>query len=402
MNARTELSEIRSRPLGQVGSVGDLLINENARVALGRVAASHMNPERMMRVVANAIRTTPTLKEAEPMSFLGALMTCASLGLEPNTVLGHAYLVPFKNNKKKITEVQVIVGYKGLIDLARRSGHITSISAGIHYADDDLWDYEEGTESRLRHRPGPRRGEKLHAYAVAKFKDGGYAFSVLPWPDVMRRRDGSQGYQSAVRFGKRDQHPWVAHEDPMAMKTAIRDLSKFLPLSIEFMQAVAIDEAAVDYASFAAHPEDDIPAGDGEGGGYIEGQVVGDGSDEQSKPAQAAEKPQEKPAQTKAIDTKPTPNAKAPEGNQREAGGGAGAEPAGEPAEVNPHEEAYQRILGTAMDAGSMDRALEEHGEEIDAMQKAAPALYKRLMGELEQFAPYKDAAASGQSSMEV
>ena len=147
--------KLNQAPLRQVDNVKGLLMNAQARDQLAAVAAKHMNPERMMRVVANAIRTTPKLGQCEPMSFLGALMQCASLGLEPNTILGHAYMIPFENRRKGVVEVQVVVGYKGLIDLARRSGHITSLSANIHYSDDELWIYEEGTEAQLRHRPGP-------------------------------------------------------------------------------------------------------------------------------------------------------------------------------------------------------------------------------------------------------
>lgn len=241
-------------PLRQVASVKDLLMNESARDQLAMVAAKHLNPERMMRTVANAIRTTPKLGQCEPISFLGALMQVAALGLEPNTVMGHAYLIPFENKRKNVTEVQVVIGYRGLIDLARRSGHITSISANIHYSDDDLWEYEEGTEAQLRHRPGSQDGTKLHAYAIAKFKDGGHAYVVLPWKHVMKIRDGSQGWQSAVKFGATAKNPWHTHEDAMAMKTAIRALSKYLPLSIEFTDALAVDEKKADYRGFAMDP----------------------------------------------------------------------------------------------------------------------------------------------------
>lgn len=306
---------IARKPLRQVGSVKELLMNDMAREQLATVAAQHMNPSRLMRVTANAIRTTPKLQECEPVSFLGALMQCAALGLEPNTVLGHAYLVPFRNNKKGITEVQVIIGYKGLIDLARRSGHITSLSANVHYSDDELWDYEEGTDSRLRHRPGPQDGEKIHAYAIARFKDGGHAYVVLPWSQVMKVRDGSQNWQTAVRYNSTDRNPWKTHEDEMAKKTAVRALAKYLPLSVEFMDAVQIDHdggSHVDYASFAADPE---------GGPVIDGEVAGENDSEPpanddpapKKPAKApkdetpppAEKPKPKPPADEKPETKP-------------------------------------------------------------------------------------------------
>ncbi len=292
-------------PLRQVATVSQLFENQEAMLKLRGVAASHLNAERMMRLVAGAIRTTPDLGKADPMTLLGAVMTCASLGLEPNTILGHAYLIPFKNGRKSkaqgrdVYEIQVIVGYKGFIDLARRSGHITSIDAGVHYSDDDLWDYERGTDARLRHIPGPQDGEKRHAYAIAKFKDGGHAFNVLPWSHVMRIRDASQGYQRAVRFGKTDT-PWIAHEDAMAAKTAIRSLVKFLPLSIEFQRAVAVDEHHKDFAAFAMDPIGNDPID------RIEGEAeeaVIEADAEAEAPAVEQKTETAKPAQTNEAST---------------------------------------------------------------------------------------------------
>lgn len=306
---------LQKTPLRQVGDVRQLLMNEQARDQLAAVAAKHMSPERMMRVVANAIRTTPKLQKCEPMSFLGALMQCAALGLEPNTILGHAYLIPFdktlnrgKPNETVVTELQLVVGYKGLIDLARRSGHITSMNAGIHYSDDELWDYEEGTEARLRHKPGPEAGTKLHAYAIAKFKDGGHAYVVLPWARVLRIRDGSQGYQNAVRtatkYKKPVDSPWVKYEDEMAKKTAIRALSKYLPLSVEFMDALNVDEARADYRAFAMDPTGGVITEEDDGN-TIDGEV----SEPDPKPEAVKPKSDPKPK----ADPKPEPEKKAAE-----------------------------------------------------------------------------------------
>ncbi|WP_223814296.1 recombinase RecT [Roseicitreum antarcticum] len=312
-------TSIKTLPIRQLQNVDQLLINDNARQQLSMVAAKHLNPERMMRVVANAIRTTPKLRQCEPLSFLGALMQCSSLGLEPNTILGHAYLVPFDKNVKgpdgrwqKIPQVQLIVGYKGLIDLARRSGHITSLSANIHYSDDELWEYEEGTEARLRHRPGNMEGQKLHAYAIAKFKDGGHAYVVLPWAHVMKIRDGAQGWQSAVKMGKTEDSPWAKHEDEMAKKTAIRALSKYLPLSVEFMDAMAVDEVGADYRGFAMDPSGGVAQTDGD---YIDGEAEDGDADpetDQSKPDQekAGRQEAEKPKETAKAEAKPAEQAK--------------------------------------------------------------------------------------------
>lgn len=246
-------------PLRQIKDVRELLSNESARNQLASVASKHMNPERMMRVVAAAIRTTPLLQQVEPLSMLGALMNCAALGLEPNTPLGHAYLIPFKNTKKGIVEVQTIIGYKGFADLARRSGQVVSLHADVVYSDDEMWTYEYGSNMHLRHKPGPRKGTKLGAYCHVTLKDG-QAFVFLPAEEIIKIREMSQGWRTAKRFGKTADSPWTTHEDRMWSKTAVRALANRgeMPLSIEFMEAMEADDAKVDYAAYAMNPDDGL------------------------------------------------------------------------------------------------------------------------------------------------
>lgn len=372
-------------PLRQVDSVKALLMNQQARDQLAMVAAKHMSPERMMRVVANAIRTTPKLGQCEPMSFLGALMQCAALGLEPNTILGHAYMIPFENKRKGVTEVQVVVGYKGLIDLARRSGHITSLSANIHYSDDDLWEYEEGTEARLRHRPGMLKGEKLHAYAIAKFKDGGHAYVVLPWAQIMAIRDGSQGWQTAKRYGKAAESPWGKYEDEMAKKTAVRALSKYLPLSVEFMDAVQIDDARADYRAFAIDPTAGVQI---------------DGGDEQVD-AETSEVITERPAEiedTRSRDQAPEPRKEPARQQRREATPYAEmgttneatvAEPERASTDSGAHwQDLVDRIAGDLLDGANPEQILRNFGPQIAQMKADAPGIHKNLCAEIEGYAP--------------
>lgn len=305
----TAIEKAKKMPLSAVTKVSDLLWNDEAKMRLQLVAASHMKPERMMRLISGAIRTTPKLAECDPMSLLGGLMTCAGLGLEPNTIMGHAYLIPFKNGKKGITEVQLVVGYKGLIDLARRSGHITSISAHVHYSDDELWEYREGTSACLDHVPGPQEGQKLHAYAITTFRDGGHAYVVLPWSKVMKIRDGSQGWQTAVRFNNKAKSPWSTHEDEMAKKTAIRALAKYLPLSVEFRDAITVDGGKADFAAFAMNPAEQLDATpEDDEGQTIDGEVmpVDEADEEEAKAASKVdEKPKQEPKKAKPVDETP-------------------------------------------------------------------------------------------------
>jgi recombination protein RecT len=221
---------------------------EANRSAIEAVLPQHMTPDRMMKIALRALRTTPKLMQCTLASLFGAVVTCAQLGLEPNTPQGHIYLIPFENKRKNITEVQIIIGYKGLIDLARRSGQIVSISARAVYSNDEL-EISLGTHEDIVHKMflGGDRGHIVGFYAVAQLKDGGTQFEFMSASDVNAIRDGSQGYKTAVRFAKPGvalNTPWDTNYDQMGCKTVARRLTKWLPMSIELANASALDERA--------------------------------------------------------------------------------------------------------------------------------------------------------------
>lgn len=203
--------------------------------AMAEALPKHLSVDRLTRLTMTVIRTTPELRQANPASLLGAVMQAAQLGLEPG-LLGHCYLLPFKNNKEKTTDVQFIIGYKGMIDLARRSGHIESISSHSVYANDEF-EYELGLHPKLRHVPDMtgNRGEFIGAYAIAKFKDGGYQMEFMAKPDIEQRRNSSPG-------GRSKYSPWNNWYEEMAKKTVLRHMWKYLPISVEIQQATAYDE----------------------------------------------------------------------------------------------------------------------------------------------------------------
>ncbi|WP_378210041.1 recombination protein RecT [Anoxybacteroides rupiense] len=193
----------------------------------------HMDADRMARIALTTIRTNPKLLECSVPSLLGAVMQAAQLGLEPG-LIGHCYLVPFKNGKTGQSDVQFIIGYKGMIDLARRSGQIENIYAHAVYSNDEF-DYELGLEPKLKHKPcmNGDRGEFIGVYAVAHFKGGGYQFEFMPKEEIEKRRKRSK----AANAG-----PWVTDYEEMAKKTVIRHMWKYLPISIEIQQQAAQDE----------------------------------------------------------------------------------------------------------------------------------------------------------------
>ena len=138
---------------------------------------SVITPERFTRMALSALNNTPKLKECSQISFLAAMMNAAQLGLEPNTPLGQAYLIPYKNKGK--LECQFQIGYKGMIDLVYRNEQVQMIQAQIVY-ENDYFEYELGLESRLIHRPAlDNRGEMTLVYALFRLKNGGYGFEVM-------------------------------------------------------------------------------------------------------------------------------------------------------------------------------------------------------------------------------
>lgn len=193
---------------------------------------SVITPERFTRIVLSALSTNHKLAETTPQSFLGAMMTAAQLGVEPNTPLGQAYLIPYRN--KGVLECQFQLGYKGLIDLAYRSGEISSIQAQIVYANDEF-EYSFGLEPTLKHVPAMSdRGEPTHVYAVFRTKDGGYGFEVMSMDDV---RVHAQKYSKAYSNG-----PWQTNFEEMAKKTVLKRCLKYAPLKSDFVRAVSQDE----------------------------------------------------------------------------------------------------------------------------------------------------------------
>lgn len=202
--------------------------------AIKKALPSVITPERFTRMVLSALSSTPKLAECSPQSFLAAMMTAAQLGVEPNTALGQAYLLPYRNHGQM--ECQFQLGYKGLIDLAYRSGEVSVIQAHTVY-ENDVFEYELGMDPKLRHVPAKAdRGEAVAYYAMFKTKDGGYGFEVMSVDDVQRH---AQRYSKSYGSGS---SPWRSNFDEMAKKTVLKRALKYSPLKSDFVRGVAQDE----------------------------------------------------------------------------------------------------------------------------------------------------------------
>lgn len=200
--------------------------------AIKQALPSVITPERFSRIVLSALSNNPQLAATTQKSFLGAMMTCAQLGIEPNTPLGLGYLIPYYN--KGTLECQFQLGYKGLIQLAYRSGQISTISAHTVYSN-DKFEFTLGLEPTLVHVPcmGGDRGAPVAYYATYKTKDLGYGFEVMSVADAQAHR---------AKFSKAKFSPWDNNFDEMAKKTVLKRALKYAPISVDFQKAMAGDE----------------------------------------------------------------------------------------------------------------------------------------------------------------
>lgn len=228
-----------------VQSIQDMLERNKTQIAMA--LPKHMAPDRMIRVVVTSLRRVPALMKCEVPSLISCIFQAAQLGLEVDNGLGHAYLIPYG------AECTLIIGFKGMIDLARRSGQVSTIKAtAVHKG--DYFEYEEGLDPKLVHRPKPdnHKSEITHVYAVCKLRDGSSQFEVMTFAQVKE-------IQAKSRSGKSG--PWVQHFEEMAKKTVIRRLFKMMPVSVEIQRAVSIDEQQdAGVAQMFETPTDDFAA----------------------------------------------------------------------------------------------------------------------------------------------
>ncbi len=214
------------------------------------VLPKHITPDRILKAAMVAAYKNNKLYQCTQLSMMNAIMTAAQLGLDPGGALGSAYLVPYDRKRKDAngtwvyshTECQLIIGYQGMIDLARRSGEIESIAA-IPVFDGDQFDMELGTEAKISHKPNVKAVRTVDTlvlvYVVAKFRgpDGAPAGFHVEWMskaeiDAIRRRSKAA-----------DDGPWVTDPIEMARKTCVRRAFKYLPKSIELLAKLAEIEA---------------------------------------------------------------------------------------------------------------------------------------------------------------
>lgn len=239
-----EIINDRKAPQGQrVKTVGQFL-EANADTVFGALP-KQVTRERMIAVTLSSLRKNPALLNCDPLSLFAAVTEAANLGLIPDGVLGQAYLVPYKE------ECVLIPGYKGLIDLARRSSTISTIRTAVVRKGDEF-EWREGDDPCLRHTPSPDADylddEAItHAYMIAVLRDGGVQRNC--WP-VAKIKAHARKYSASFRSGKKDS-PWITAFEAMARKTVVRESigRGELPVSVE-LQSLACREELYEHREY--------------------------------------------------------------------------------------------------------------------------------------------------------
>lgn len=198
---------------------------------IARALPKHLTSDRLARIALTSIRQNPKLLACDQMSLLAGVMQSAQLGLEPNTPLGEAYLIPYGK------EAQFQIGYKGIISLAHRTGEYQSIYAHEVYKN-DKFEYSYGLDKKLIHVPADEpEGDPIYYYAVYKLKNGGMDFVVWSAKKIdAHAKKYSQAYQKGWTT------PWKTDFPAMAKKTVLKEVLKYAPKSAEMAKALVADE----------------------------------------------------------------------------------------------------------------------------------------------------------------
>ena len=226
-----------SAPQGGPGAPADLeALFEKSRDLFEKVAQKHITPDRLIKVALLARAGNDYLKLCTAESLLRCCLQCAELGLEPSGTYGGAHLVPRKNGKTNNWECTLVIDYRGLVELARRSGEVVLVEVGAVYEQDGFV-FKRGLNPVLDHEPRltGERGALVGYWAVVVYRDGSKTFEVMRLDEVEAIRD-------AVPYW--DKGPWKNHPVAMGKKTVVRRALNLAPKSKEYRRALEIDDDA--------------------------------------------------------------------------------------------------------------------------------------------------------------
>jgi recombination protein RecT len=208
---------------------------ERSASELKKILPAGTTPERIARVTLTAARKNPALLDCDPHSLIAAVFQASSLGLEID-ILGSAYLVPYKD------QVQLIIGYKGYIDLVYRSPRVVSIQAHTVHTN-DIFNMRNGSKPFLEHEQADEPSEEIRGfYAIAHLTNGGCLWYYMSKKQIEAHRDKfSSDYKYKKSKGYENNSVWAQHFSSMAKKTVLHQLTTWLPMENEQKEFMAYD-----------------------------------------------------------------------------------------------------------------------------------------------------------------
>ena len=225
-----------SQSVTPVETIQSLLVQSRTQII--RYLPRHLDADKMIYVALETVRADSFLRQCEPLSIVQGVLEASQLGLMLGNKLGHAYLVPRRDKKaNNLLKCQLLIGYRGFIALAHRTGKVSSIFPAIVHQGDQF-SLKLGTGRQLSHVPlldPSKRGEWVGAYAVVEFRDGRTDFEWMTRQEIEKVKQCSESASEAWS-------PWRRFEDEMIKKSPIRRMAKRLCLSSE---DVTLVEAAV-------------------------------------------------------------------------------------------------------------------------------------------------------------
>jgi len=208
-------------------------------VLIMKGAPRGLDGNRLLAIAFNHIAYDPALLDCTVSSIVGGVFEAVKLGITIGGPMQESWLIPFKAKGSSGKVATLIVGYQGYRNIIDRGRAVIDLHPRAVHVDDEF-DYWYGDNPRIQHRPKmpmPEVEADLKAvYAVANLRGGGRQFEVLLKAEVDSHRKRSRAGQSG---------PWVTDYVPMALKTAVRKLAKYVPKSSELLaRALELDENA--------------------------------------------------------------------------------------------------------------------------------------------------------------
>lgn len=207
-----------------------LMLSPNIQAQIATALPKHLTVDRFARVSLTAMLKTPKLMQCDTSSFMQCILSLAQMGLEPDGRLAH--LIPFENRKAGRTDCQLIIDYKGYVELVMRSGTVSNIHADV-VCENDEFSYDRGELKTHKIDYRKPRGKVYAVYCLCRFKDGTEKCEVMTNEEVEAIRSRSRAGQSG---------PWVTDWNEMAKKTVFKRLSKWLSMSPEIRDAMGVDD----------------------------------------------------------------------------------------------------------------------------------------------------------------